>query len=92
MCSPWIRLTVVSLALGAIIPVLVAYMMIQKGGSHVVYCPNLPAGHLLPCMPSLTGIGLAVLMTVVYALPVFAIGAVFVSRRRKSPPSPDKPR
>jgi hypothetical protein len=92
MRSPWIRLAVVSLAIGAIVPVLGAYMMIQKGGSHVVYCPNLPAGHLLPCLPSLTGIGLAVLMTIFYALPVFAIGAVFVSRRGKYPPSRDKAR
>jgi hypothetical protein len=85
--SPWIRLAVTSLVVGAIPPALTAYMMIQKGGSHIVYCPILPAGHVLPCMPSMAGIGMAALLTVFFAIPVFAIGAIFVWRRGRQPPS-----
>ncbi len=87
MSSPWIKLAVISLVLGAIIPALVAYMMIQKGGSHEIYCPNLPAEHILPCMPSIAGIGMAALLTLFYAIPVFAIGAIFLWLRGKRPPA-----
>jgi hypothetical protein len=67
----WLWLAGASLVLSGLFVTCLASMMIAKGGSHVDYCPNLPAGHILPCMPSFLGIGLGALMTAMYALPIF---------------------
>lgn len=80
--SSWIWLAAGSLALGAVMPIFIALAMISKGGSHVVYCPNLPAEYWVPCMPSLTGIGVGALLTLLYALPVFVIGAAWLLWRQ----------
>lgn len=76
--NKWLWLAVISLSISGLFIAFLASAMIAKGGSHVVYCPNLPAGHFLPCMPSPAGIGMALLMTMVYAVPVFAVGSSFV--------------
>lgn len=71
----WLWLVGVSLLMSGLFVTALALMMIAKGGSHVDYCPNLPAEHILPCLPSLTGIAAAVFMTIVYAVPIFALFA-----------------
>lgn len=55
-----------------------ALAMIGKGGSHIDYCPNLPAGHLLECMPSLKGISLAAVIATLLTLVVMAIGSMLM--------------
>ena len=52
--------------------------MIGKGGSHIDYCPNLPARYLLECMPSLKGISLAAVMATLLALVVMAIDSMLM--------------
>jgi len=71
-----------SLAIGATVPIFVAIAMISKGGSHVDYCPNLPAEYWIPCMPSAEGIILAALLTLFYASPIFVVGAAWLLWRR----------
>lgn len=58
--------------------IFLASAMIAKGGSHIDYCPNLPAGNILPCMPSLLGVGMGALLTVMYALPIFILGSLII--------------
>ena len=83
--GPWVRLALISIAVASIVPIFAGWFMISRAGSHYIYCPNLPAGHLLPCMPSFEGIRLAALMTLVFSAPCFAMGSVILAatRRRK---------
>ncbi len=53
-----------------------ALAMIGKGGSHINYCLNLPAGHFLECMPSVEGVSLGVLISAAVALAVILVGSV----------------
>lgn len=55
-----------------------ALAMIGKGGSHIVYCPNLPVGHLLECLPSWEGILLAAIIAALVALAFMVIGTVSI--------------
>ena len=56
-----------------------AIAMIDNGGSHVDYCPNLPAGHILECMPSIYGILGGAYISTMTGLVLFVIGLPFVA-------------
>ena len=75
---PWTWLVVISLAIGGMTSMFLALAMLGKGGSHVDYCPNLPAGHFLECMPSLNGLLSALIIAAFVAAVIFAVGAVLV--------------
>ncbi len=79
---PWAWLLAISLALGGMVSMFLALAMIGKGGSHVDYCPNLPAGHLLECMPSVDGVYSATLVAASVATVVFATGALILGGAR----------
>ena len=73
---PWAWLAATSLAIGCIHSIFLALAMIAKGGSHIDYCPNLPAGHILPCMPSFEGLMMAALIALTTAVAIFVMGAI----------------
>lgn len=71
--NKWQRLAVISLATSGLFVVVFAIIQMCTGGLDVMYCTRLPAGHFLPCMPSITGMAAAMLLTVVGAVPIFAL-------------------
>ena len=75
---PWLLLVLSALAAGGMFSMFLALAMIGKGGSHIDYCPNLPAGHILECMPSREGISLAATIAALVALAIMVIGSVLM--------------
>lgn len=69
----WQRLAVISLATSGLFVAVFAIVLIGKDELDVMYCTSLPAGHFLPCMPSITGMAAAMLLTIICAVPIFAL-------------------
>lgn len=84
--TSWRGLTLISLSISGLFVAVLAGVMIAKDGSHVMYCPSLPAYHLLPCLPSSVGIAAAVILTILGAVPIFVFFfwplAMWESKRR----------
>ena len=74
----WGLLAAGSLTFGALLTLVAGMAMIAKGGSHVAYCPRLPARYWIPCMPSWEGIATAARLTVMWGAVAFAVGAVLM--------------
>lgn len=75
---PWLLLALSALAAGGMFSMFLALAMIGKGGSHIDYCPNLPAGHILECMPSWEGISLGAVIAALVALAVMVLGSILM--------------
>ncbi|GEM_PF-1932457 len=75
---PWLLLALAALATGGMFSMLLALAMIGKGGSHIDYCPNLPAGHILECMPSWEGISLAAAIAALAAFAIMVLGSILM--------------
>jgi hypothetical protein len=71
-------LAVSALAAGGMFSMFLALAMIGKGGSHIDYCPNLPAGHILECMPSWEGISLGAVIAALVALAIMVLGSILM--------------
>ncbi len=69
----WRRLAWASCAISGLIVAIFAVVKGARGELDAMYCSTLPAGDFLSCMPSGTGIITAALLTIVGAIPIFAL-------------------
>lgn len=81
----WLWLAAFSLVGSGLLVCGLAVVTAVKDEMDVIYCTTLPAEHFLPCMPTGTGIAGAAVLTLICAVPIFALFsplALLGSKRR----------